>query len=302
MARGVTQEQVNEAIEQLLLAGERPTIERVRTKLGTGSPNTLTRMLDTWWKGLGDRLTAQRQSAAVPDAPAAVVDAASALWEAALSAGQAHAEASIAPERAALAEALTAMDTTIARERASAEGADRARQAAVAAAEGAQAALVISDQRVSDLLRHVAQLEARVQELAARGDALEANLSKALSDAESARAAAAAERVDLQAHIRRIEDRAHAEIDRLRQDLKAANTERTNQGREHAAALRAATQARQAAEAARHEAEREAAAAQARVQVLERQLARPGLRAAKSAAPRRQRSSNSAGKGEDSPR
>lgn len=53
MARGVTQEQVNDAVEQLLLEGERPTIERVRAVLGTGSPNTLTRMLDHWWKGLG---------------------------------------------------------------------------------------------------------------------------------------------------------------------------------------------------------------------------------------------------------
>ena len=289
MARGVTQEQVNDAVEQLLLEGERPTIERVRAVLGTGSPNTLTRMLDHWWKGLGERLTAQRRSAAVPEAPAAVVDAASALWEAALAAGQAHAEAAVAPERAALAAALNTMETTIAQERAAAEASDRALEVAVAAAEGAQSALAISDQRVSDLLRHVAQLEARILELAAREDALGASLSKALLDAESARAAAAAERAELQAHVCRIEDRAHAEIDRLRQELKAASAERTTQGGEHAAALRAANQARQAAEAARHEAERETAAAQARVQVLERQLARPDLRAAKSAASRRQR-------------
>ena len=291
MARGVTQEQVNEAIEQLLLAGERPTIERVRATLGTGSPNTLTRMLDTWWKGLGDRLTAQRQSAAVPGAPAAVVDAASALWEAALAAGQAHAEAAVAPERAALAETLTTMEAAIARERASAEAADRARQAAVAATEGANAALLISNQRVNDLLRQVSQLEARIQELVGRGEALEASLRKAVSDAESNRAAAAAERMELQAHVRRIEDRAHAEVDRLRQELKAANTERTAQGREHSAALRAANQARQVEEVRRHEAEREAAAAQARVQVLERQLTQPSVRAAKSATPRRRRSS-----------
>jgi hypothetical protein len=260
MARGVTQEQVNAAIEQLLQAGERPTIERVRATLGTGSPNTLTRMLDVWWQGLGERLAAQRQSAAVPDAPAAVVDAASALWEAALAAGQAHAEAAVAPERAALAEALTAMETTIARERATAEAADRARQAAVAVADGAQAALVISDQRVSDLLRQVAHLEVRVQDLTERGDALDARLRKSLSDAESARAAAAAERAELQAHVRRIEDRAHAEVDRLRQELKAA---------------------------------KEAAAAQARVQVMERQLSRPASRASKSVASPRRRSPKS---------
>ena len=220
MARGVTQEQVNGAIEQLLLAGERPTIERVRAALGTGSPNTLTRMLDVWWQGLGERLTAQRRSAAIPEAPAAVVDAASALWEAALAAGQAHAEAAVAPERAALAEALATMESTMAKERAAAEAAEHARQAAVAAAEGSQAALAISDQRVSDLLRQIAQLEARIQDLTVRGDALDARLHHTLQNAESARSAAAAERAALQAHVRQVEDRSHAEIDRLRQEVK----------------------------------------------------------------------------------
>lgn len=289
MARGVTQEQVNEAIEQLLLAGERPTIERVRATLGTGSPNTLTRMLDTWWKGLGDRLTAQRRSAAVPDAPAAVVDAATALWEAALAAGQAHAEAAVAPERAALAEALTAMESTIAHERAAAAASDHARQAAVAAAEGAQAALAINDERVSDLLRQVAKLEARVEDLVNRGDALDARLHQTLSDAESARSAAAAERADLQAHGRLVEDRAHAEIDRLRQELKAAKSQLASQAREHAAAIRTVDQARQAAEVVRHRAEREAAAAQARVLVLERELARPKSSGRKPVVPARRR-------------
>jgi hypothetical protein len=38
-----------------LHAGERPTIERVRAVLGTGSPNTLIRLLDIWWAKLGPR-------------------------------------------------------------------------------------------------------------------------------------------------------------------------------------------------------------------------------------------------------
>jgi hypothetical protein len=48
MARGITQDQVNEAARSILTTGERPTVERVRIALGTGSPNTVTRMLDAW--------------------------------------------------------------------------------------------------------------------------------------------------------------------------------------------------------------------------------------------------------------
>ncbi|WP_329955237.1 DNA-binding protein [Xanthomonas albilineans] len=48
-------------------AGERPTVERIRAHLGTGSPNTVVRWLDTWWQGLGDRI------ANVPEAVSALV-------------------------------------------------------------------------------------------------------------------------------------------------------------------------------------------------------------------------------------
>lgn len=46
MARGITQDQVNRAADAILGAGENPTVEKVRAELGTGSPNTITRMLD----------------------------------------------------------------------------------------------------------------------------------------------------------------------------------------------------------------------------------------------------------------
>lgn len=48
MARGITQDQVNRAADAIMAAGENPTVEKVRAELGTGSPNTVTRMLDTW--------------------------------------------------------------------------------------------------------------------------------------------------------------------------------------------------------------------------------------------------------------
>jgi hypothetical protein len=43
--KGVTQ-RVNHAVDAIVAAGENPTAEKIRQALGTGSPNTATRMLD----------------------------------------------------------------------------------------------------------------------------------------------------------------------------------------------------------------------------------------------------------------
>lgn len=56
MAKGITETDVHTAADEIVAAGERPTVERIRAHLGTGSPNTVTRWLDTWWKQLGERL------------------------------------------------------------------------------------------------------------------------------------------------------------------------------------------------------------------------------------------------------
>lgn len=56
MATGISRDDVYKAADQLLIEGERPTIERVRLKLGRGSPNTVTVHLDAWFKELGNRL------------------------------------------------------------------------------------------------------------------------------------------------------------------------------------------------------------------------------------------------------
>lgn len=56
MARGITELDVHGAADALVAKGERPTVERVRAHLGTGSPNTVTRCLETWWQSPGSRL------------------------------------------------------------------------------------------------------------------------------------------------------------------------------------------------------------------------------------------------------
>lgn len=88
MAKGISQDQVSHAADQLLYAGERPTIERIRGLLGTGSPNTVNRFLDIWWQSLGSRLSAQTVKIAIPGAPKEVLQLATQLWETAVLAAE----------------------------------------------------------------------------------------------------------------------------------------------------------------------------------------------------------------------
>ena len=43
MAKGISELDVHQAADDIIAAGERPTVERIRAHLGTGSPNTVTR-------------------------------------------------------------------------------------------------------------------------------------------------------------------------------------------------------------------------------------------------------------------
>jgi uncharacterized coiled-coil protein SlyX len=76
--RGITQSDVGHAADSLLRAGERPTIEKIRAKIGKGSPNTINPVLDTWWKALSSRLDAG--PAALHRIPETIAHIAEALW------------------------------------------------------------------------------------------------------------------------------------------------------------------------------------------------------------------------------
>lgn len=56
MAVGVQQADVNLAAEELLKAGDRPTVEKIRQRLGRGSPNTVAPLLNKWFETLPGRL------------------------------------------------------------------------------------------------------------------------------------------------------------------------------------------------------------------------------------------------------
>ena len=85
MARpGISFEQVAQAADSMIAEGQQPTIQAVRERLGTGSPNTIHRHLTTW------RAARPQVAAAVPELPASLSVAIAAEIERA--AAQARAE------------------------------------------------------------------------------------------------------------------------------------------------------------------------------------------------------------------
>lgn len=220
MARGISEHDVHQAADALVVAGERPTVERIRAHLGTGSPNTVVRWLDTWWRGLGARLHEQRARLALPEAPQAVTALAGQWWALAIEHATAAAEKSLSTdheavrqEREALAEARGAF----------AEEAAALGEAAAGAAQARDVALA----RTAELERLVAVLQAQVSEITAQRDSAEAKAIEAdvqrrqlIEQLEALRAQVAAERDTIDQHLRATEDRAHAEVDRARQEAR----------------------------------------------------------------------------------
>ena len=296
MARGITEIDVHTAADALVAGGERPTVERIRGYLGTGSPNTVTRWLETWWQELGGRLDAQKARLSVPDAPEAVAALAGQWWGAALEAAKVSLQdtldderASLEADRAVLKSAREAMDVEATALRAQAEATAQAER--VAAAQVAELQRLVSrlEAEVDALMRQRDIVSAREHERDLAHQALETRLVTLQASAE-------AEREGFLQHIRAIEDRASTEIDRARKEAKDAHAQLTAQARTHAAADTAARQALEQASARASEATKELGIERARTAALEAQLAKvQDLSAAVEAAIRRAESPAKAG-------
>lgn len=273
MARGITESDVHTAADAIVDAGERPTVERIRAHLGTGSPNTVTRWLETWWQGLGQRLQAQQASLALPEAPEAVAKAAGALWCLALEHAQAHAKEALEAERAALQEEQSTLQAE--REVFSIEAtALRAKVEAASQAERVAAA------QATELSRLISQLEGQVVELGqqrdvAREQAANAETARQVADGrlQALQDAAQAERETLTKHVQVTEDRAHAEVDRARQQSRELQSRLTALQKEQAAAQKAQLLALEQRDAKAMEAQRQAEIHQAKAEALAEQLA-----------------------------
>jgi chromosome segregation ATPase len=104
--RGVQQDEVWTAADALIAEGLRPTIERVRLKIGRGSPNTVSPMLEAWFATLAPRLgvAATGNLPADEGVPKALRQGLDAVWATAIAAAHDKANAALTPERDRLAQ------------------------------------------------------------------------------------------------------------------------------------------------------------------------------------------------------
>lgn len=274
MARGITETDVHTAADELVAKGERPTVERIRAHLGTGSPNTVTRWLETWWNRLGTRLQPARPD--LEDAPAVLVELAGQWWELALKHAQEAARRELASSERALASERDALEVS---SRLAAEELAQMRAERDVAITGER----IATTQASELQHLVDQLQLQISELAEQRDLerrradrtetarqqLDARLHEALETAKS-------EREDWAEYVRSVENRALSDVDRARQEVKELQVQQSKASEQHRALEKQLRQDIQAAQSAAATASRSADILRGKCDALEGQLS--GLR------------------------
>lgn len=272
MARGITEKQVHAAADAVVSAGERPTVERIRAHLGTGSPNTVTRHLDSWWVELGARLEALVPRVALPDAPDAVQRLAGELWTQAVAAARDGALAELAGERDALEQARAALASDQARDSEAIAAATQARESADRARQLAEARLAETQRRADQLQAQVADLTDQRTALAASVERLEDERRHLREQLQAERSTLTQERESNAAYVRAVEDRAHAEVDLARKENRDLRAQLRSANRERAAEQAASREASQTVQEKLAVLQRELATQTGRAEALERQL------------------------------
>lgn len=223
-SRGVQQHEVDAAADALLAEGLRPTVERVRVKMGRGSPNTVGPMLEAWFAGLAPRLgVVVTHDDKQAGAPGALRQAIEGVWELAMGLATEQAQAAQASETAALSRERENLATArrdvegqlsaaAQRQALLQESLDQARRQADEHASELRAARAVLQQRDRELGEARQSISALVQGKDAAQRAHEAQLD-----------AAARERQKLQERHAANERRHLEEVDRARREAKLAH-------------------------------------------------------------------------------
>lgn len=160
-SRGVQQFEVNAAADALLAERARPTVERVRMKLGRGSPNSVGPMLEQWFAMLAPRLGVGPSEQG--GLPAPLHEAMRGVWQVALECAIEQAQQQGAAERERLAQQASQLD--VARQAFALQ-----EQASEEREQLRQAALDRAQRQHDEALAQLAQLQ---QDMTARNASLE---------------------------------------------------------------------------------------------------------------------------------
>lgn len=222
MAVGVPEIDVFAAADAVLARGERPTVERVRLELGRGSPARVGSLLDQWWETLAARLRGETR---LPGLPTEVAQAFVNLWQQATTVAQGVIELSLADQRQVLVnerEHLVASEERVRLEQA---------QARQQTAE-ALAARKVAEIRLADLEQLLTQRQAQLDDVLRQRDAFHVERDSAHQQAaelaqknRALQERAEQQRAEQQDYLYGIEDRAHREVDRAREESRAAATQ-----------------------------------------------------------------------------
>lgn len=217
MAVGVPENDVFAAADAVLARGERPTVDRLRQELGRGSPARVGALLDQWWARLADRLSGETR---LPALPAQVAQAFVAVWQQAINLAQAAAEAGMAEqrqildaerERVAAVENQAQMDSAKFRQQANEAVGDRK----------------LVETRLADLDLLLEQRREQIEDLQQQRDGLVVERDEALrqiqqlqQDLLAVHQKSEEDRSSQETYVRGVEDRAHREVDRAREETK----------------------------------------------------------------------------------
>lgn len=279
--RSVQKEDVWQAADALLLEGKRPTIERVRQKIGRGSPNTVSPMLEAWFATLGPRLGAGGGGSALngePDSalgnglPPVLVQALQQVWEQVQAQASQAADALLEPVREDLQAQQQALDDAqqaLAQERSLMAQQRAATEQALAVAH---AQIKMQSGRLADLEQAGRQKDQFAATQQQRLQALEQELFANRKARDEADLAHAEQLRELQHSTQLQQHRALQELDRARQETKQAMAaQRAEQ--EKLAKLEAQWQQdRQTLQGQREQQAAQLQQAQAQVQQLQHQL------------------------------
>ena len=265
-SRGIQYSDVALAADTLLQEGVRPTIERIRLRIGRGSPNTVGPLLEQWFSSLGARIHSTGSARDTQESvPLEVRQAMETLWTVAQSQAQQLAESAMQAREAIL---------------------EADRQALNAEAEALEQAKVRMQERTAWLEQALAQADAQLKEshaqqqqlqavLAERGREIQA-LTQSMAQSQAAHGQLQAlfqqAQTEHQAVLRDAEAR-HAgnerrwlaELDRARQEARKAELALQMQAQEF-------TKTQQTLSERLSAAEQETQAVHARLQQLETQL------------------------------